>query len=296
MNCSHVIHQLFSGFFSFRDCFFFAISIFAKSGPFPVQKILKYIVPHMKKNFVSLLTFILGANPLFSQLVTNTYDFALVTTTSGTTDPSTPPSATGLTFGSFNSVGYIGNPNASGRFSWTTNSLGGVNLNDNFANFTGNLDSTKYFGVTLTPQSGFSVNLDTITFTIQRSGTGIRNYAVRSSLDGFAANLPASINPANSNLGVDGANNFQWLLDATITPQNGSLITLDSSYDSLTAPVSFRFYGWNAEAVTGTFSIDNVAFGESVLAVPEPSTLVLGALGLGGLCVVRRIRQRISGS
>ena len=245
----------------------------------------------MKKIFVSFLSFLFCADCLFAQFVTNTYNFALVTTTSGNTDPSTPPSATGLTFGSFNSVGYIGNPNASGRFSWTANSLGGSTGVDNFASFSGSLDTTKFFEVTLTPQGGFSANLDTITFTIQRSGTGIRNYAVRSSLDGFAANLSASINPANSNLGVDGANNFQWLFDATTTAQNGSLITLNSSYDALTSPVSFRLYGWNAEGTAGTFSIDNVAFAESVVAVPEPSTLVLGALGISGLCLVRRKRK-----
>src|ERR1043166_1168327 len=214
-----------------------------------------------------------------AQLVTNTYDFASVTATSGTTDPTPPPTATGLTFGSFSSVGYIGSPNASARFSWQTNALGGVNAIDDFSQFTGSIDPARYFEVTLTPQGGFSANIDFISFTIQRSGTGIRNYAVRSSLDSFSANLSASINPANANLAVDGANNFQWVFDANTSAQNGSLLTLGSGFDTLTSPVTFRFYGWNAEQVAGTFSIDNVSFGESATPLPETPTFALARLG-----------------
>jgi len=167
--------------------------------------------------------------------------------------------------------------------------LGSVNGNDLFSSFTGALDTTKYFSVTLTPLSGYTLNLDSIAFTIQRSGTGIRNYAVRSSLDGFAANLSASISPANAALSVDGANNFQWVLDATTTAQNGSLITLSSDYDALSSAVTYRFYGWNAEGLGGTFSIDNVNFLGSVTTIPEPSTMALAVIGgFAGLFAMRR--------
>src|SRR4051812_32149890 len=56
-----------------------------------------------------------------------TYDFLLSGTTTGTTDPTPPPTAVGVSFGSFSSVGYTpANPNATNRFSWTSNPTGGV--------------------------------------------------------------------------------------------------------------------------------------------------------------------------
>jgi hypothetical protein len=113
--------------------------------------------------------------------------------------------------------------------------------------------------VTLTPNAGCTIDLNSLTFTIQRSGTGIRQYAVRSSLDSYAANLPASINPANANLSVVATNIFQ-ISDATTAANIGSTITLGSSYDALSSPVTFRFYGFNAEAAGGTFGIDDVVF------------------------------------
>lgn len=229
-----------------------------------------------------------------------TYDFSLVTTSSGTTDPTPPPTATGVNFGSFTAVGHTGNPNAGVRFSWVANPLGGVNGSDDFSQFTGSLDPLAYFEVPVTPLGSFALQLDSVSFTIQRSGTGIRNYAVRSSLDGYAANLPGSINPANSNLGVGPANEFRWQFDAFANAQSGSLVTFGSSFADLTSPVTFRFFGWNAEGSAGTFSIDNVAFTGSTRNVPEPSATALFVLGFAA-CGAWRLRasrapQRRSGS
>lgn len=241
--------------------------------------------------FLSLATGLV-ATGASAQSFSSTYDFSSVTTLSGLTDPTTPPVATGLTFGSFTAVGYFGNPNAGSRFSFTTNGLGGINGDNNFANFTGSLDATKYFEVTLTPLAGFTIDIDTIAFTIQRSSTGIRSYAVRASVDGFAANLSASISPANANLGVGAASDFQYLSDALSSAQTGSLVTLGAPFDLLSAPVTFRFYGWNAEAVTGTFSIDNVMISGAAVAVPEPSAAaIFGGFGLLGLFMAARRRK-----
>lgn len=247
----------------------------------------------MKKHYIIAgIALLFAATNLQAQSFNITYDFASVTASSGLIDPTPVPTATGVTFGSFAATtGMSANPNASVRFSFTTNALGGINLDNNFANFTGTIDLARYYEVTLVPISGFTLNIDTIAFTIQRSGTGIRNYAVRGSDDGFGANLSASISPANVNLAVDGNNAFQYSLDANANAQNGSLISLGAAYDALTSATTFRFYGWNAEALTGTFSIDNVNIVGSVTPVPEPSIIALAALG-GGACLLAFRRKR----
>ena len=226
-----------------------------------------------------------------AQPFTATYDFAQVTAASGTTDPTPPPTATGVTFGAFTATGVSANPNATVRFSFTSQPLGGVNGTNDFAEFTGSLNPTAYFEVALTPLSLIQLQLDTIAFSVQRSGTGIRSYAVRSSLDGYAANLPASISPANANLSVVPGNEFRIVSDATTTAQNGSTIILGSPFAGLAAPISFRFYGWNAEGSGGTFSIDNVVFSGSTDNVPEPITTAYLLVGLTVLGI-RRVAQR----
>ena len=184
---------------------------------------------------------------------------------SGLVDPTPVPTATGVTFGSFSSTGASANPNATARFSYTGWPLGAVNGNDVYSSLPDSMSASKYYEVTITPSSGFTLTLSSITFKAQRSGTGIRRYSVRSSADAFASNLSASINPSNTKLSVQAGDIFFWNVDSTVTGQTGSTITLSgSSFTNVTSPVKFRFYGWNAEANGGTFSIDNVSFVGSV--------------------------------
>ena len=182
------------------------------------------------------------------------FDFAGVTTTSGTTDPTPLPTVNGLIFSNFTAIGVGTNSTGAGRFSFSGWPLGAANGSDVF---TGDIDLTKYFEVVITPLSGKKLDLTKLTFTLQRSGTGIRQYSVRSGLDAFNTNLPASIEPANANLSVVGTNVFQ-VTDAATTAQNGSTITFGSNFKNLTTPITLRFYGFNAESTGGTFSIDNV--------------------------------------
>ena len=252
------------------------------------MKIRKLVLPILVATLAGAEANIALAQSSFSA----SYDFSgVVLNSGGGTDPTPPPTATGVTFSSFKSVGASSNPNAGGRFSFTSQPLGGVNGSDDFSQFTGSLSTTAYFEVTMTPLSQIELELDTISFTAQRSGTGVRNYSVRSSLDGFTANLPASISSANANLAVGPGNEFQWVLDSVTTAQNGSLITPGSSYASLTVPVTFRFYGWNAEGSAGTFSVDNVNFSGSTRMVPEPTASAILALCLTAWAASRRYRS-----
>jgi len=132
------------------------------------------------------------------------------------------------------------------------------------------VDLTKYLQVTLTPAAGQNLSVSSISFRTQRSGTGPRSYVVRSSADNYAANLPASISPANAELEVLAGNVFHWVNDGITLGQNGNLVT-PTNISNLSAPVTFRFYFYEAEAETGTFSIDDVVISGNagVLAVAD---------------------------
>lgn len=223
----------------------------------------------MKKFYT--LSFILLASLSFGQAFTGTYDFAGIATvapatapTNGLTDPSPVPTAAGVTFGSFSAVisssvtTIPAGSTGAGRFSYGNQPLGATTAVDTYNTLTGALDPAIYYQVTITPQSGFSMDLTQLTFKSQKSGTGARTYAVRSSVDGYAANLPASISPANAELSVQAGNVFFRNLDAITTGQAGNTITFGAGFTAITTPVVLRFYGWNAEAAGGSFSIDDV--------------------------------------
>lgn len=200
---------------------------------------------------------------VFSQAFNALYPFSMVTNSTGATDPTPSPTATGVSFSAFTAVGLSPNSSAGGRFSFTSWGSGqatdGV---DTYSTMTGAIDLTKYYEVIITPTVGYGVTLTQITFDVRRSGTGIRNYAVRSSADSYGSNLPASVG-TNTNLSVVGSNIFFWNFDnaSTTVDQKGSTITLSGgSFTNFLNPLNFRFYAWNAEGNGGTFSIDTVRF------------------------------------
>ncbi|MDI9341413.1 MAG: T9SS type A sorting domain-containing protein [Sediminibacterium sp.] len=217
----------------------------------------------MKKSLLSVL-FVAAGFCASAQSFNGLYPFTAITNTTGTTDPTTPPVATGVTFGAFTSAGVSANPNASGRFTFTGWGTGASTVAltiDTYSVYTGSLSPNQYYQVSVTPSANYSINYSQIRFDMRRSGTGVRNYAVRSSADAYTANLPASITPTNANLSVLPGDIFFWNFDATSTAadQKGSTISLSgTSFQNVTTPLSFRFYAWNAESNAGTFSIDTV--------------------------------------
>ncbi|MEO6001224.1 MAG: choice-of-anchor J domain-containing protein, partial [Chitinophagaceae bacterium] len=230
-------------------------------------------------NLLAPILLVLFAETVSAQAFTAIYDFSGVATASGRTDPGAVPIASGVTFGSFIASATVGaNSSAGGRFSFPGWSLGAITGSDVF---TGGINTAQYYEVTLTPQLNIELSLQRVIFTLQRSGTGIRQYSVRSSIDGYAANLPASINPANVNLQVVAGNVFQ-VSDATTAAENGSRLTLSgtTALQDLATPVTFRFYGWNAEGTGGTFSLDNVSFSGSTTTVMGSPVITLSTAAI----------------
>ncbi len=216
----------------------------------------------MIKKLLSLIAIFAITETTNAQVFNLTYDFSAVagTVTPITTDPTAPPIATGITSGSFMAVGTGTGSSGAGRFSFAGWPIGATNAND--LTFTGSINTAIYYNITLTPQAGYGITYNKINFNIRRSGTGIRHYALRSSVSGYASNLTATLTvPTNTALAVQTGSTFFWTADATSTSfdQRGSGIILGGvPYTNVLSPVSFRFYGWDAEGSSGTFSIDSV--------------------------------------
>ncbi|SHJ06070.1 Por secretion system C-terminal sorting domain-containing protein [Hymenobacter daecheongensis DSM 21074] len=102
------------------------------------------------------------------------------------------------------------------------------------------LDATDYFSFSVQPGAGFKMRLDSVVLDERRSNTGIITWALRSSLDNFAANLATVTVPDNPDTRVN------------------KRIDLPPAFGNVTTPVEFRLYGYNAEAATGSWRIDNV--------------------------------------
>lgn len=102
------------------------------------------------------------------------------------------------------------------------------------------LDATDYFAFTVQPASGFQVRLDSLVLDERRSGTGIRDWSVRSSVDNFATDLITVNVPDDTNTRVN------------------KKVTLPASFAARTGAVEFRIYGYNSEAVAGSWRVDNV--------------------------------------
>ncbi|MES2762392.1 MAG: T9SS type A sorting domain-containing protein [Bacteroidota bacterium] len=205
-----------------------------------------------------------------AQSFSGMYPFTSVSTSTltgntGTTDPTLPPVAVGVTFGSFTAVGTPSNTSASGVFAFSGWSTGATNGNDTYSAMTQTVDLTKYYDVSLTPQIGYEVSLTSITFNMNRSGTGPRTFVWRSNRDVFASNLPASAG-TNTNISVQASNVFLWTADTytSSAQQRGLTVNLSGTdFTSQTTAYNFRVYPYNAEATGGTFRIDTVIFNGS---------------------------------
>ncbi|WP_298417149.1 lamin tail domain-containing protein [uncultured Kordia sp.] len=111
------------------------------------------------------------------------------------------------------------NANRFNAQSWATTSIANA------------VSGNDYMEFTITPNSGYEFSVTTMVFNVQRSGTGPRGLALRSSIDSYAANIDTEMAIAD----------------------NGStqVITFTVSQTGNTAAVTYRIYGW-AEATGGS--------------------------------------------
>jgi hypothetical protein len=107
----------------------------------------------------------------------------------------------------------------------------------------GALDPAAYIQFTISPNTGYQLDLTSVMLSIRRSttgasGSGPTSWTLRSSLDGYTANLGS--NSLTSSYG-----NFT--------------VTLGSSFLNVYTPVSFRIYGFNT-IVSGGGGLSRLVF------------------------------------
>ncbi len=210
--------------------------------------------------FVGLL---FSGSFVFSQAFNALYPFSAVTSTSGVVDPTPTPTAVGVSFSSFTAVGVSANSGAGGRFSFSSWGTGATDAVDTYSTMTGSIDLNKYYQAVVTPSAGYGVTISSITFDVRRSGTGIRNFSVRSSADNYAFNLPVGIAFTQTVVTSIPGNILFWSLDGASTSVDqrwGSVLPMGTAFTNFLNPITFRIYAWNAESGIGTFSIDSLRF------------------------------------
>lgn len=182
------------------------------------------------------------------------FDFGAVSDATGAADPTPLPVAGNLVVTSFKAVGVGDHSTAGGRFSFSGWPTGAINGSDVLS---GSADEGKYYEVTIGPSPGVLLNLFKLSFTIRRSGTGVRQVVVRSGRDQFKKNLPVLVDAGNQRIQIINQNTFQ-ISDASTTDNTGCVVSMGTAFMELKGPVAIRFYGFNSESAGGTFSIDDV--------------------------------------
>jgi PKD repeat protein len=163
----------------------------------------------------------------------------------------------GLDFSNFAAVGVGSSPMAVGSFGfngWDTGALDGELV---YANLTGSLNAGQYYEFTVQPVYGQTMTLNSVLFDISRDMDGPRTYAVRSSVDGYASNLSASLSTSNPDLSVQSPSVY-FINNDTNTMEVGSRVTFSGPSYETESPITFRIYAWNAESTSGYFTVDNV--------------------------------------
>ncbi len=148
---------------------------------------------------------------------------------------------------------------------------------------TSGLDPDDYYQFSITTQPNTLTSLNTLFFNERRIATGIRNFQLRTSTDGFATfanqgpefTVPDNIFQRDQMIGLTGLSGIM----------GGTTVT-------------FRLYGYNSEDPAGTWALFNhTQFGGLYLdgnsfVIPEPATSMILAVSLSGWSLFRRRRIR----
>lgn len=147
------------------------------------------------------------------------------------------------------------------------------------------VSSNDYITFSVTVENGYALNLSSLTFKLGGTTGGsayTTNTVLRSSVDGYAANIGGS---------------FSQSLGANIsTPAYGDK-TVDLSgvsFQSVVGTITFRLYMWDNLTSSTTYTrVDSLVLNGGLSAVPEPAgfAAIAGGAGLAWVAMMRRRRR-----
>lgn len=153
--------------------------------------------------------------------------------------------------------------------SGTANTFGGLNFNE--VSLANAIAANDYFSWVVQADEGYQVSITNISWNFTRTGTGGSNLVLRSSFDGYTADL-------------------YTLNDFLITSPYGDANFATSLSGS--NRVEFRLYVWSATDSGGVDRFRNLAGSDLLVegtatVIPEPGSLALMGLGLLGVAILR---------
>lgn len=138
-----------------------------------------------------------------------------------------------------------------------------------------NTSASAYFQFTLTPDSGYQVNVTNISFGSRSTPTGPTSLSIRSSLDSYSTSLAS---------------------DSSLTAGVWSRKTPALTSISSTGALTIRLYGFGGTGSPSgaNWRIDDFTVNATVSAIPEPATYaaIFGGLALLGVMLQRRRKQK----
>ena len=117
------------------------------------------------------------------------------------------------------------------------------------------LDSNTYFEFSLTPNPTKKIDFVSFVYTGQISENGPTRFAFRSSVDGFTSDV------------------------GTVLASGATVSLSSSSFQNISSTITFRLYGWGANAGTGTFSVNNFEF-KGIVSCVIPNAPILTEITL----------------
>lgn len=134
--------------------------------------------------------------------------------------------------------------------------------------FAGAFANGDYFSMTITADASSTFDVSDWAFKFERSSTGPTEWALYSSADAYNTAIDSYTALGNSSQAD------------TLSGQTGL------------SSVTFRFYGWGNTATAGSAGFEgsgfDLQFNGTVTTIPEPTTIALIGLGLGGMLAIRR--------
>lgn len=192
------------------------------------------------------------------------YDFEGVTTSSGAVDnlsaipavaDSLDSTAVRIPLSPFSAVGVSANSTQAGAFAFSNWGLGANDGETDFNNLTGTLNPGKYYEFTINTPETHQLHFYGLTFKAMRNETGARTFAVRTSLNNFASNVPLS---AATGVSVEGGSTGFFTVDEASDGVVVNVNPANTGFGILEAPLTVRIYAWNAEDASGAFGIDSL--------------------------------------